>query len=338
MQTKTMATVLAAIALLGGWAWAGSEETNQPPRALRLELDLVDGSRIIGVPSLESVSVQTPYAKMDVPLAQIAVLAMDDDHETTTLDLLNGDKVKGVLSLSPLSLATVFGNAKIGIEHVRRIRVALSGDNTEGLVLHYALDRAEGGKVTDRSGKGNHGTAHGVAWVAREGRGACSFDGRSSYIETPHSASLNLKKQATIAAWAMLRVIPPWGWHPAVVEKRDAAHASGYALLQSSEATTVKIEFAGANTGTAITPNLPQNIWVHVAGTYDGDKVSIYVNGELSETKDGSRGAIVECNTPLFIGRRSGEPVFLNGCLRDLMIYDRALAAGEIKALYNSQK
>jgi hypothetical protein len=39
-------------------AWAGEDKTE--PR-LRLELDLVDGSHIIGAPVIESVSVQTSY-------------------------------------------------------------------------------------------------------------------------------------------------------------------------------------------------------------------------------------------------------------------------------------
>ena len=56
---------------LSGSAWAGQDNTNQAPKELRLELNLIDGSRTIGVPTIESVPIQTSYPKMDVPLKQV---------------------------------------------------------------------------------------------------------------------------------------------------------------------------------------------------------------------------------------------------------------------------
>lgn len=115
--------VLAAIAV-ADCAWAG-EEKAEPQ--VRLEIDLVDGSRIVGTPSIESVPVQTSYAKMDVPLKEIRTIRIDADHETASLDLRNGDKLKGVVSLGPIELETVFGKVPIGIEHIRKLDVVLLG-------------------------------------------------------------------------------------------------------------------------------------------------------------------------------------------------------------------
>ncbi|MFZ4394776.1 MAG: hypothetical protein ACOYOU_04025 [Kiritimatiellia bacterium] len=42
-----------------------------PPR---VELDLVDGSHLLGTPGMTSVSVQTPYARMEIPLAPFRTL------------------------------------------------------------------------------------------------------------------------------------------------------------------------------------------------------------------------------------------------------------------------
>ena len=90
---------------------------------LRLAIDLVDGSRIIGVPKIKSIPVQTSYAKMDIPLEQITSIHIRDDHEMASIDLLNGDKLKGVLDLKPLELETIFGEVSIGIEHVQGFRI-----------------------------------------------------------------------------------------------------------------------------------------------------------------------------------------------------------------------
>ncbi|MEI6082974.1 MAG: family 16 glycoside hydrolase [Verrucomicrobiota bacterium] len=115
--------VFVTIALVGP-AHAEQDQAEQP---LRLELDLIDGSRLIGVPSIEAVSVQTPYANMDVPLNRLLTIKMGEDHETASLDLQNGDKLKGVVSLGPIKLATVFGKVSVSIEHIRNIRVMLGG-------------------------------------------------------------------------------------------------------------------------------------------------------------------------------------------------------------------
>ncbi|MFZ4395780.1 MAG: hypothetical protein ACOYOU_09165 [Kiritimatiellia bacterium] len=43
-----------------------------PP--LRVELDLADGSHLLGTLGITSVLLQTPYARLDLPLAQLCVL------------------------------------------------------------------------------------------------------------------------------------------------------------------------------------------------------------------------------------------------------------------------
>lgn len=126
MKTRTGIVIIVAIAL-GGPAWAEPDDANQTSQQMRLELDLVDGSHIIGVPKIESVPVQTSYARMDVPLKQLINIKMGDDHETASIDLRNGDKIKGVISLAPIKLKTVFGKVFIGIEHIKDLRVVLVG-------------------------------------------------------------------------------------------------------------------------------------------------------------------------------------------------------------------
>ena len=51
--------------------WAG--DAPAAPQS-RLELNLVDGSHIIGVSSIESVPVRTSYAKLNLPLQQIRTI------------------------------------------------------------------------------------------------------------------------------------------------------------------------------------------------------------------------------------------------------------------------
>lgn len=121
--------------ILAGWAlaaagWTAPEKTDVDKTELvsvRLALDLVDGSHIIGTPGIEAVPVQTSYAKMDVPLKFIQTIKLDEDHQAAALDLQNGDKLKGIITLAPIKLDTVFGTVSVAVEHIRVLRVILSG-------------------------------------------------------------------------------------------------------------------------------------------------------------------------------------------------------------------
>ena len=124
MKRFTLCIALFSAMAIVGTAWAGEDKTE--PR-LRLEIDLVDGSHIVGTPHIQSVPVQTSYAKMNIPLKEIRAIKIDADHETASLDLMNGDKLKGVVSLAPIKLETVFGMVRIGTEHIRELRVVSSG-------------------------------------------------------------------------------------------------------------------------------------------------------------------------------------------------------------------
>ena len=63
---------------------------------LRVEGDLADGSHLLGTPEITAVLLQTPYARLDLPLAQLGSLQFGADRETVTCRMLNGDKLSGV--------------------------------------------------------------------------------------------------------------------------------------------------------------------------------------------------------------------------------------------------
>lgn len=114
MICKLYITVLAVLSLVS----AGLAEQEEADLAVSLTLDLVDGSRVIGVPRIKSIPIQTQYATMNIPLKHITSIKMEDDHKNASIDLQNGDKLKGVLDLEPLALGTIFGDVSVALEHV----------------------------------------------------------------------------------------------------------------------------------------------------------------------------------------------------------------------------
>lgn len=124
MNRLGMMLLACALVTVSHRSWADAPKTNE---VLRVILELSDGSRVVGTPGIATVPVQTPYAKMTVPLRQILAIKLNVDHEAAVIETRNGDTVKGVVSLSPLELTTVFGSVKIGIEQLLRISVLQKG-------------------------------------------------------------------------------------------------------------------------------------------------------------------------------------------------------------------
>jgi len=173
MKRLTLCMMVVAAMLTVDTSMAGLDKQESQ---LRLELDLDDGSHIIGIPSIESIPVQTSYAKMDIALKQILIIKIAD-HETTSINLLNGDKLNGTIKTEPIRLETVFGKVSVAFEHIRELRVVPSGWG--GFMTNAARDaKVEVNRSSPGNGlpeKVNDGVTNDVAqpytsyWFAGEG-------------------------------------------------------------------------------------------------------------------------------------------------------------------------
>jgi hypothetical protein len=73
------------------------------------------------------------------------------------------------------------------------------------------------------------------------------------------------------------------------------------------------------------------NIWTHLAATYDGTTLRLYVNGVQAGSRAVS-GAIQVSNRPLRIGGNSVWGEWFAGRIDEVRIYRRALSAAEVQA------
>ena len=82
------------------------------------------------------------------------------------------------------------------------------------------------------------------------------------------------------------------------------------------------------------TQSVNDNAWHFICGVKDQNKYSIYVDGSLS--KSGTNTHSYSANDSIWIGNHGAwnEGGFV-GLIDDVRIYDRALSAEEVQALYN---
>jgi hypothetical protein len=94
-----------------------------------------------------------------------------------------------------------------------------------------------------------------------------------------------------------------------------------------------KLSFSSNNNDLAGTTTLQADTWYHAAVTYDGNKVMLYLNGELETSKLTTSLNTMLDEHGLTFGRRPGVSTW-NGQLDEIAIYGRALSQPEIQAIY----
>ena len=211
-----------------------------------------------------------------------------------------------------------------------------SADLTSGLVAWYPFT----GNANDASGNGNNGTVSG-ATLTTDGFGNANssydFNGSSNYISVPPADSLKLKNEITLSAWVNFSGGTsgnPGSVNPRIIEFGPDTE-KGYGLYTLSASASRVMAFGYGGIGIGSTTVLPENQWHLVTGVGTLSSVKIYIDGVLDGTAVGAPSGF-NYSSPLTIGRKP-IPAYdaYGGKIDDLRIYNRALSASEVQALYN---
>jgi len=206
----------------------------------------------------------------------------------------------------------------------------LADANTVGL---WHFDEGSGDIAYDASSNANHGTIYGATWTGtpptwvdgKYGK-ALAFDGVDDYFKVPDDPSLDITAEITIDAWVYMRS-PTTGYWIAIAGK-----AWGYPVTVSAYVLYIadsypRLYIKGALCGSQwVTSSwqLSTNQWYHIAGTYDGSQLRIYVNGKLEGTSTFTE-AIAVNDVDLIMGRRLDLEAYFDGILDEVRIWDIAL-------------
>src|ERR1039458_4543213 len=77
-------------------------------------------------------------------------------------------------------------------------------------------------------------------------------------------------------------------------------------------------------------------VWYHVAFTYDQSAMKLYCNGALVATSVIGAKVIAASSSNLRISGDDNNHVYFDGLIDEASVYNRALSASEIAAIYNA--
>ena len=213
-----------------------------------------------------------------------------------------------------------------------------SVDLDDGLVAHYEFE----GNAYDSSGNSNDGSEYGgVSYTDGVLGKAVSFDGVDDFIEIADSSDLDLLT-FSVVFWTKTFHEDVYKSHQVWVNKSGwGEEYEGYNVnytfghRQSLEAGFEESDGTD-NTVTMPISSLSDGGWDQIVMTYNGTELAMLIN--LQEVGSLSTTASPELSSyPLRLARNGNDSysnIFLKTIMDDLRIYDRALNAAEIQALY----
>ena len=167
-----------------------------------------------------------------------------------------------------------------------------------------------------------------------------NFDGTNDFVNCGNSPSINITGNAlTLEAW-----IYPTSWRFNIWEgniiSKESSVGTGYMLrVGSNGKLNVNIGSGGPwNELTSSTNVLTLNTWQHVAATFDGSFLRLYVNGVLTDSIAKSVNIVGTVTNNLYLGESpaySGR--YFPGRIDEVRIWDVVRTKNEIVSTMNSE-
>lgn len=166
---------------------------------------------------------------------------------------------------------------------------------------------------------------------------ALSFDGLNDVVTVPNAPTLNISGNFTIEFWmktdqpnqSWRRILEKGAWDEYYIAFYGATSRVCGALRTTIPGGTRMNNILGPSN--AVVPN---NSWIHVAGTFDGTTAKMYVNGVLQSTRTGT-AAPRNLMNDLIIGGAKHNEVYeyhFRGVLDDMRLWNIARSEADINA------
>jgi hypothetical protein len=164
---------------------------------------------------------------------------------------------------------------------------------------------------------------------------ALHFDGTDDYVNVPDANVLDLGASLTLEAWVKPASFSAYNM---VIDKRlntDAAANYGLTLNNGKPMFYFWTNTSDLHFHTA-TNAISLNTWSHIAATYDGAMVKIFVNGTQVYAQ-AETSIPTATNQSLNIGRNPATAQYFSGEIDEVRIWNTARTCDQISQLYNCE-
>jgi len=206
-----------------------------------------------------------------------------------------------------------------------------------GLVAAYGFNEASGLTTADASGNNLTGTLTNVTRTTSGKFGsALVFNGVNAWVTVADANPLDLTTGMTLEAWVNPTASGGGSWRNVIIKERPGGEVYNlYSNVDTNVPTVYVANTSGAVLDARGTSAVPLNTWTHLAATYDGTTLQLYVGGTLVGTR-AIAGPMVTSTGALRMGGNSIWGEFFQGSVDEIRIYNRALSVTEIQTDMNT--
>ncbi|MFH1648138.1 MAG: LamG domain-containing protein, partial [Patescibacteria group bacterium] len=160
-----------------------------------------------------------------------------------------------------------------------------------------------------------------------------NFDNTNDYITVAHNALLNITSAITLEAWINPTSLDSAGSWNRVISKGASTQYALATTTASDYGVVFELHLGGAiqRFYSYMPPQL--GVWTHVAGTYNGSRVKIYMNGQMV-SNNAYTGGIGTTASALIIGDWSSLTRKFDGIIDEVRISNTARTADQIRQTY----
>ncbi len=215
--------------------------------------------------------------------------------------------------------------------------------NDLGLVGYWSMEDGRGATATDFSGNGNAGTLTGSGgsnnlpqWTTGRIGKALNFDGTDDYVGVGDKSALNVEGGLyTISAWIKIVTAPTSG-NSAVIVAKGVGGSGGYGLQYVNNSGTFTFDLVKYGVvDQTVDQTLVTGSWYHIVAVQSAGQVEFFLNGASIGIFSNASAYNPASGQNFNIGMMGdGTSSPWNGYLDDVRIYNRALSAVEVTALY----
>ncbi len=176
---------------------------------------------------------------------------------------------------------------------------------------------------------------------AREGTYSADFEaGDTENLCVTHATQtgLDITDEITVAGWIKMESTDTYR---NFITKYDTSSNRAYALYyQDSGILVFSLSPDGSTTTSAYTATgqISTGQWYHVAGTYDGEEIKVYIDGQLPANGTNNPAAYTSGIHPstadFCLGSNANPSSFMDGLIDEAAVFSRALSSDEIKQLF----
>lgn len=165
---------------------------------------------------------------------------------------------------------------------------------------------------------------------------ALDFNGTSDYVEIPHNSAFNPGTNFTVEAWINADAWASQSWQNTIVSKDMWSSISEGWVIRCGNSGRVSFNLALNSNGNWYEiisgPLLTTGKWYHVAGTYNGTIMRLFVNGKEAATLT-QAGTITPTTAPVKLGNiaMTGQSRYFNGKIDEVRIWKTDLSEATIR-------